>query len=203
LYSYENEKHILFLESVIPIIKKMTHMKKILQTVMTGSFVILVACNDNAGKNTTSDTTATMANMDTSTAASSSAGNITSNVINKKVQLSADQEVPPNDSKGSGTADVTYNKDSKMLTYTLSWSGLTGKATMAHIHGTAAKGVNAGVKYDITPKLKKEASGSITDSLNIESNGIKEDSLMSGFYYFNIHTAKHPGGEIRGQIELQ
>jgi hypothetical protein len=41
-----------------------------------------------------------------------------------------------------------------MLSYTVNYSGLTGDATMAHIHGTAAKGANSGVKRDLTPMLK-------------------------------------------------
>ena len=79
--------------------------------------------------------------------------------------MKPDQEVPENKSSASGTADVTYNKDTKMLTYTLNWSGLTDKPTMAHIHGTAARGTNAGVKHDLSNVLKKETTGSFTDSV--------------------------------------
>lgn len=118
------------------------------------------------------------------------------------IPLSASQEVPVNDSKASGTADVSYNKTSHMLTYTVNWQGLTGVPTMSHIHGPAPKGVNAGVKKDLTPVLKKSTEGSFTDSLMIDGSKINEDSLMAGLYYFNIHTPAHPGGEIRGQIEL-
>jgi hypothetical protein len=114
--------------------------------------------------------------------------------------MGPDQEVPPNKSHASGTADVTYNKDTKMLVYTLNWKGLTGIPTMAHIHGTAPRGTNAGVMHDLSNVLKKAISGSFTDSVKIDASGIKEDSLLSGFYYFNIHTPKNPGGEIRGQI---
>jgi hypothetical protein len=117
--------------------------------------------------------------------------------------MGATQEVPVNKSSATGTADVTYNKDTKMLTYTLNWSGLTGKPTMAHIHGTAPRGANTGVKHDLSNVLKKETSGSFTDSVKIDVSDIKEDSLLSGFYYFNIHTPANPGGEIRGQIEFK
>jgi hypothetical protein len=110
--------------------------------------------------------------------------------------------VPANKSTAKGTVDVTYNKDSKTLSYTVNYSGLTGKASMAHIHGAAAKGANAGVKVDLTPKLQKETSGSFSDSVKIDNNGISEDSLLHGFYYFNVHTPKNPGGEIRAQIEF-
>ena len=173
-------------------------MKKILQTTMTGFLVILVACNDSGSK--TDDTT----KPDSPVIANENSGAVTTNVMTQKgLQLSPGQEVPPNKSSGSGTADVTYNKDTKMLTYTLNWSGLTGKATMAHIHGTAPRGTNAGVKHDLSNVLAKETSGSFTDSVKIDASDIKEDSLLSGFYYFNIHTPANPGGEIRAQIEFK
>ena len=89
-----------------------------------------------------------------------------------------------------------------MLTYTVNYSGLTSEPTMAHIHGPAPRGTNAGVVHDLSGKLQKSASGSFTDSVNIESTSINEDSLLAGHYYFNIHTPKNPGGEIRGQIEF-
>lgn len=172
-------------------------MKKILQTAMIGFLIVIVSCNDNGSKTDSNTTDTTAATTDNNTPE-------TSNVITKTgLPLKSDQEVPANNSSASGTADVTYNKDTKMLTYTLNWSGLTGKATMAHIHGTAPRGTNAGVKHDLTSVLPKEISGSFTDSVKIDASDIKEDSLLSGFYYFNIHTPANPGGEIRAQIELQ
>jgi hypothetical protein len=172
-------------------------MKKILLAALVGVVSFCISCNDNAENDDMdrSDTAASTA--DTTTPPSSATGN----VVSKSIQLTSAQEVPANNSTATGTADVTYNKDSKMLSYTISWSGLTGDATMAHIHGPAAKGVNAGPKHDLTNVLKKSASGSFVDSVKV-GDGINEDSLMSGMYYFNIHTKQHPGGEIRGQIEF-
>ena|SRR5688572_4910000 len=173
-------------------------MKKILQTAMIGLLVFLVACDSETKKTDESTTTDTTAAMDDNTTTA------TGNVMNGAgLPMRPDQEVPVNNSPASGSADVTYNKDTKMLTYTLNWSGLTDKPTMAHIHGTAARGANAGVKHDLTNVLKKETSGSFTDSVKVDGTTIKEDSLLSGFYYFNIHTPANPGGEIRGQIEFK
>lgn len=172
-------------------------MKKIFLSVLAGSLVI-VACNDNA---TDATDTHDSAKMDNSAMADNSNVPVVS-IMKNTLELSAANEVPVNNSKATGTADVTYNKDSKMLTYTVSWKDLTGKASMAHIHGTAPKGANSGVKHDLTPVLKKEVSGSFTDSVKIDASDIKEDSLLSGFYYFNIHTPKNPGGEIRAQIQF-
>jgi hypothetical protein len=171
-------------------------MKKILQTAIAGSLVFCISCNDASNNESAgSDTAMSSATTDTMPAAPASAP------MTKTLQLSSSQEVPANDSKGTGTADVTYNKETKMLSYKVDYTGLTGDATMAHIHGTAPKGTNAGVAHDLTPVLKKSASGSFVDSVKV-GDKIKEDSLLSGFYYFNIHTKKNPGGEIRAQIEF-
>jgi hypothetical protein len=168
-------------------------MRKIVLPVLLSSAVVLFSCNDESNtdnNNNNADTSATTENNNAAT----------NNVLTKTITLSPSEEVPPNNTSGTGTANVTYNKDNKMLTYTLSWSGLTGEATMAHIHGTAAKGANAGPRRDLTGMLQKSASGSLTDSVMVDGNEIKEDSLLQGFYYFNIHTKANPGGEIRGQI---
>jgi CHRD domain len=108
--------------------------------------------------------------------------------------LKASAEVPPNDSKGTGTVTATYDTASKKLTYTATYSGLTGPATAAHFHGPAAAGVNAGivvpVKEITLSPLKGEAT--LTDA--------QAADLQAGKWYFNIHTAANKGGEIRGQV---
>ncbi|MBL7697450.1 MAG: CHRD domain-containing protein [Chitinophagaceae bacterium] len=170
-------------------------MKKFLQTALVSFVSLSIACGDAGSEGDASAT-------DTSAMSSTESTPAPANpVMTKTIQLSASEEVPANNSTGTGTADVTYNKDTKTLTYSINYSGLTGDATMAHIHGTAAKGSNAGVAHDLTGVLKKAASGNFTDSVKI-GDKIKEDSLLTGFYYFNIHTKKNPGGEIRGQIEF-
>lgn len=171
-------------------------MKKFLFTTAISSAVILLfACNDQsspAAGEAAKDTSAST--METTPPASS--------VSKKTIPLSSANEVPVNNSTANGTAEVSYDKSSHMLTYTVSWSGLTGNASMAHIHGTAPKGSNAGVKKDLSSLLAKATSGSFSDSVMVDGDVIKEDSLLSGFYYFNIHTPANPGGEIRGQIEF-
>ncbi|MEJ7739390.1 MAG: CHRD domain-containing protein [Chitinophagaceae bacterium] len=171
-------------------------MKKILlSTAIT--FLVLSACNNESS---TADNAGT---SDSNTMENTGSDMVSNNVVGKTgITLSASQEVPTNNSSANGTADVSYNKDNHMLTYTVKWSGLTGEPSMAHIHGTAAKGVNAGVKHDLSKLLSKSTSGSFSDSVMVDGSSLKEDSLLAGFYYFNVHTPKHPGGEIRGQIEF-
>ena len=107
-------------------------------------------------------------------------------------QMNGAQEVPPNDSKGTGTATVTLSGNT--VTYDVSYSGLTGPATAAHIHGPAAPGANAGVviPFQNASTTPIKGTATVTDA--------QKADMMAGKYYANIHTAAHGGGEIRGQL---
>ena len=109
--------------------------------------------------------------------------------------LTAAQEVPPTTSGGTGTATVTVDTAAKTVTWNVTYSGLTGPAGAAHIHGPAAPGSNAGVVINIgTGGLASPITGTapITDAQIAD--------LAAGKDYINIHTAANKGGEIRGQL---
>ncbi len=110
-----------------------------------------------------------------------------------KVNLTSAAEVPANTSPGKGTADVTYDTASKMLTWKVTYSGLTGPATMAHFHGPAEAGKNAPVVVPFKDAASgAEGSATLTDA--------QAADLMAGKMYINVHTAENKGGEIRGQV---
>lgn len=115
--------------------------------------------------------------------------------------LSGDQEVPAKTTNATGTMNVSYDKSTKMLAISASWQNLSGDPAAAHIHGTAPKGKNAGVVVDFHDNVTS-ATGNFNRSVTVDGVSIKEDSLLAGYYYFNIHTAQNPAGEIRGQIEF-
>lgn len=110
-----------------------------------------------------------------------------------KLNLNSANEVPPNDSAGKGTANVTYDTASKLLSWKVTYSGLTGPATMAHFHAPAEPGKNAGVVVPLKdPASGTEGSATLTDA--------QAADLLAGKMYLNFHTAAHPGGEIRAQV---
>jgi hypothetical protein len=111
-----------------------------------------------------------------------------------KAALNAKTEVPPNASTATGTADIDYDPATKKLSWTLTYSGLTGPATAAHFHGPAEPGKNAGVAVAIPNASKSPAEGSAT------LTDAQAADLEAGRYYVNVHTAANPGGEIRGQV---
>jgi hypothetical protein len=112
-----------------------------------------------------------------------------------KANLTGAAETPPNDSKGTGKVDATYDSGAKMLNWTIDYSGLTGPAVAAHFHGPAPAGKAAGIEVPLTGSLDSPIKGSaaLTDA--------QAKELMDGMMYFNIHTAEHKGGELRGQME--
>ena len=111
-----------------------------------------------------------------------------------KATLNGKSEVPPTTSPATGTADIDYNPATKKMTWTLTYSGLTGPATAAHFHGPAEPGKNAGVAIAIPKATSSPAKGSAT------LTAAQAADLEAGKYYVNVHTAANPGGEIRGQV---
>ncbi len=111
-----------------------------------------------------------------------------------KAALDGKSEVPPTTSTATGTADINYDPATKKVTWTLTYSGLTGPATAAHFHGPAEAGKNAGVAVAIPNAAKSpvEGSATLTDQ--------QAADLEAGRYYVNVHTAANPAGEIRGQV---
>lgn len=97
-------------------------------------------------------------------------------------------------STGSGDGIFTLDTATLVLGYTVNYKGLTGPATMAHIHGPAEAGANAGVVVPLAAATGTQIVGTVT----LTEAQVAE--LKAGKYYVNIHTAANKGGEIRGQI---
>ncbi len=113
------------------------------------------------------------------------------------VPLTGAQQVPPVQTTGTGSAALTYDPSTRVLTWTITYSGLSGEATMAHIHGPAEAGKNAGVEVWLSTK-GQPASSPITGQATLTPEEAQQ--LLAGDTYINVHTKDHPGGEIRGQI---
>ena len=116
-------------------------------------------------------------------------------VIHYKATLNGASETPPTDSKGTGALTASYDTESKKLEWMVDYSGLTGPAIAAHFHGPAPVGKPAPVEVPLQAPLDSPMKGSAT------LTDAQAKDLMDGMMYFNIHTAVHKPGEIRGQME--
>jgi CHRD domain len=109
-------------------------------------------------------------------------------------KLTVAQEVPkqvvPNmAASGSFTATLTGTK----LKFKLTFAKLTGPATMAHIH-LGGMGKAGPVVVALCTPCKSPVSGTVTVSAKLQKDYTKH------LLYVNVHTAKNPNGEIRGQL---
>lgn len=115
--------------------------------------------------------------------------------------LNARSEVPaptgvPAGAKGSFTGkSVELANDKVKITWKLTYSGLSGKATAAHIH-LGKPGKAGGVALALCGPCKSGQSGS-----GMVSHA-QFKAIEKGGSYVNIHTVKNAGGEIRGQVKV-
>ena len=98
---------------------------------------------------------------------------------------------------GSGTTTGTYNATTNSLQYNVSWTGLTGPATLGHFHGPALAGATASpvITFNL---VNNGATGTASGTITLTD--AQEADLLAGKWYSNIHTQTNGGGEIRGQV---
>ncbi len=110
--------------------------------------------------------------------------------------LNAGLEVPhPTGAMSGANGKFTASLTGSKLKWTLSFAHLTGAASAAHIHA-GKKGVAGAVIVPLCGPCKSGVSGTAT----VTSAQIA--AMKKGTTYVNVHTAKNPNGEIRGQITL-
>ncbi len=127
-----------------------------------------------------------------------------------KAKLSGKEEVPAVMTKGGGEAIFKLSKDGTELTYEIKVKGLENIAA-SHIHA-GKKGEEGAPVVGLFGGPKKEgkfsgvlAKGIITDKdlvgpLAGKTLGDLVSMIKEGDAYVNVHTARDPNGELRGQI---
>jgi hypothetical protein len=107
------------------------------------------------------------------------------------VKLSGAEEVPPVKVNGTGSGSFRLAEDGT----------LTGSVTTKDVPGTAAH-IHLGVKGKngpvIVPLTKAGDTYSVPEGRKLTSAQVK--AFKAGELYVNVHTARHKGGEVRGQI---
>lgn len=109
-------------------------------------------------------------------------------------RLSGANEVPVVITDATGIVEAKLAPGSNVLTWKITYSGMSGPVTGAHFHGPAMAGQNASVIVPISAPLVSPVTGSAT-----LTPGQAAD-LTAGKWYVNLHTVANPNGEARGQV---
>ena len=137
-------------------------------------------------------------------------------------RLSGANEVPAVSSTGHGELRAKIDQDDMELTYELSFEDLEGTVLQSHIHlgqtavnggimiwlcGTATNPGPAGTPPCPVPGGSVGRTVTAADVIGPAGQGIAAGefaeallAIRRGLGYANVHTTKHPGGEIRGQV---
>ena len=98
--------------------------------------------------------------------------------------------------EATGRVEAGLTAGSKVLTWRITYPGLSGPATGAHFHGPAMAGQNASVVVPISAPLASPITGSATLTPSQAAD------LTAGKWSVNLHPAAHPNGEARGQVNV-
>jgi hypothetical protein len=111
-------------------------------------------------------------------------------------KLTVRQEVPkPKGAPAAASGLFTGKLVGTKLTWKLTYKGLSGKSVGAHIHmGKPGKAGNVIVVL-CPPRCVSGKTGTTTVKKAVR------DAIEHNLTYVNVHTAKNPGGEIRGQVK--
>jgi CHRD domain len=111
------------------------------------------------------------------------------------VHMTGPQEVPKGSPTGTGTFRYQLNPSKGQVCYSLTWSKIGGTALASHIH-KAAKGKSGTVVIPLSNVAPVKHSGCVKAAKSL----ILAIQAHPSRYYVNVHTAKYPGGAIRGQL---
>ncbi|MGZ3879826.1 MAG: CHRD domain-containing protein [Flavisolibacter sp.] len=111
---------------------------------------------------------------------------------------SGSQMVPSVSGNGSATITGTYDPNTRVLTYTTSWTGLSGAPTSGGFYSGASgsNGTLVGSSWTLGTGLSSAGTFSGTTTLTAD----QASQLTSGNWYYTLGTANNPTGEVRGQI---
>lgn len=107
--------------------------------------------------------------------------------------LTGAQEVPPVSTAASGRSTVTVGAD-KTVSGSVIVTGMEG--TAAHVHQGAA-GSNGPVIIPLT----KTSATTFAVPAGAKLSDAQYSAYMNGGLYVNVHSAAHPGGEVRVQLK--
>lgn len=124
----------------------------------------------------------------------------------RDIPMTGAQVIPTSASPALGKLNVFYTRETRILTYDFTWSGLSGNPTVGiGVYGLAPEGfaVSPTTPIQTISTTGATNTGSRSGTLLCDGVVIKEQDLLNGMYYIMLRTAAYPAGEIRAQIKFQ
>jgi CHRD domain len=136
-------------------------------------------------------------------------------------RLGGYQQVPSISTRGRGTFEARLSSNGRSIRWQLTYQRMSARVQQAHIH-FAQPHVNGGISVTLCmngepsvnpappcPRRHGTLTGRIraVDVIGPAAQGIRPDdfgallrAMRAGGTYVNVHSARFPDGEIRGQI---
>lgn len=111
-----------------------------------------------------------------------------------RARLNGRQAVPPSDSQAQGQLDAVLNRQTGLLRWKLSYVGLSGPVRGASFHSPGMDGEIAPAVLSLGRALQAPYEGRAMLTPRQRAD------LLAGQWYVNLPTARHPQGEVRGQL---
>jgi hypothetical protein len=116
-----------------------------------------------------------------------------SSVVRLSAALNAAQETPAPKAATRATGRFTATLRGRSLAWRLTFSRLSGKALAAHVH-LGRKGIAGPVVVPLCGPCVSGVHRTVVVTPKVRA------ALLNGSAYVNVHTARNPAGEIRGQV---
>jgi hypothetical protein len=93
---------------------------------------------------------------------------------------------------GSGSATMTFDTDTKLFSWNITFAGVHNPETAAHFHVGDTNTPLGPITITLALGSPKVDDATLTAQ--------QESDLLAELFYINIHTTHSPSGEIRGQV---
>jgi hypothetical protein len=116
-------------------------------------------------------------------------------VLHFRAKLAPPSETPPDQRRGAGLAELTLDTESKVLSWRVSYSDLSGPLIGAHFKAPPSRGSATPATVSFTPPLTSPMVSSTRLS------DIQIGDLRAGLWSVDLLTARNPRGELTGDLE--
>ena len=120
------------------------------------------------------------------------------------LNFSGANEVPANNSTGTGSGQVSFDPTSKTITYKVSWKLGLAAATTTDMHFHGAEDGSDTKSSPVVVELEGFSTGN-SGNFSGTTRALTDaevNQFLAGKWYMNIHSTTVQGGELRANIKF-